>query len=311
MSFGVIAGELAPDEFRDLVKNLSAVQIQEYEALAKENNPKALVIVGLLRIDESNKARVAKDYEKYRNKQREGLALYRKAAEKDYAPAQYFLAEAYESVEFAGLDCDVVNKWLDRAVILEYAPAFWFKAYLYETNRCVKRDYEVALSLYKRANSLGYHSASFRVGKFYSEGLGVPTDEKEAHSWYTIAANRGFGMAQNEMGIRLSEGIGVKANNKQAVNWFKKSAEQGNVFGACNLALHYARGQGVAKNTLLALKWMYISHSIDGLKCFPNDFIEYLKPTKALDQRAWGLAVAWLRQHPELDHNFGERPWMK
>jgi TPR repeat protein len=126
-----------------------------------------------------------------------------------------------------------------------------------------------------------------------------------------ILARQGDAGAQNDIGIMLAEGRGVRRDDREAVFWFKKSAEQGHVLGACNLALHYARGQGIPKKPVLALKWAFISHSLDGLKCFPDDFLEYFKPSKAQFKRAWTLADTFLKSHPNLTNEFGETPWLK
>ena len=123
-------------------------------------------------------------------------------------------------------------------------------------------------------------------------------------------AQQGDKGAQNSVGIMYAEGRGVKKDSTEAVKWFQKSAEQGDVPGACNLALHYARGEGIHKDTVLALKWMLVSHSLDGLKCFPDDFVDFLKPSKAQSKRAWELVDTFLISHLELHNEFGERPWL-
>lgn len=119
-------------------------------------------------------------------------------------------------------------------------------------------------------------------------------------------AQLGDSYAQDDVGIYYSENL---RDNKTAVLWFKKSAAQGNVYGACNLALHYAWGRGVAKNPVLSLKWAFISHSLDGLKCFPDDLLQFFKPTRKQVRRSWALTDAFLLSHPELKNNFGQRPW--
>ncbi len=130
--------------------------------------------------------------------------------------------------------------------------------------------------------------------------------DKEAFQKLLEKAKQGDDAAQDDVAIYYSE---VLHDNKTAVVWFKKSAAQGNVLGACNLALHYAWGKGVAKNPVLSLKWAFISHSLDGLKCFPDDFLQFFKPTKSQISRAWKMTDAFLLSHPELKNNFGERPW--
>jgi Sel1 repeat len=124
-------------------------------------------------------------------------------------------------------------------------------------------------------------------------------------------ARRGDADAQDDVGVMYAEATGVKRNYRKAVFWLQKSADQGNVLGACNLALHYARGQGLRKNPILALKWAFISHSLDGLKCAPDDFTYFFRPRKSAVKKAWSLADAFLKSHPELTNEFGERPWLK
>jgi hypothetical protein len=79
--------------------------------------------------------------------------------------------------------------------------------------------------------------------------------------------------------------------------------------GACNLAIEITRGHDVRKDPVLALKWVLISHSLDHLKCFPDDFVDALKPSKSQIQQARTSALAWLRARPDLKDEFGERPW--
>jgi len=127
------------------------------------------------------------------------------------------------------------------------------------------------------------------------------------------ASVNGDGNAQNYLGIAYSEGLGVRPNQKKAVFWFTKSAGNGDVYGTCNLGLHYARGHGVRRNKIEALKWSFVANSLDGLKCQPGDFVEMLKMSKCETETAWGLALTWLRTHPDfVNHNFGggSRPWM-
>ncbi len=309
-ALSLLAQEPSPDEFREMAENLTAVQIKDFQLLAEEGNPKAQVIVGLVKQREAVPFNEKKDYKNYGNKLREGLSWFMKADEQNYAPAQYFLAEAYEEQNGVSLDCVKVLNWIDKAMASEYAAAFSYKAWFYLSKRCVERDYQKSLELYKKSYSLGQVWGAIGAGNVLSEYLGGSENQKEANVWYLKAAEAGSATAQDKIGIRISEGIGTNSNNKEAVKWFKKSAEQGHVYGSCNLALHYARGWGIAKNPLLALKWSFVSNSLDGLKCAPADFIQLLKPSKIIIRNASKLAVTWLKQHPKLTNNFDERPWL-
>lgn len=133
--------------------------------------------------------------------------------------------------------------------------------------------------------------------------------EKEFQKQLKLA-QEGDSVAQNDLGILYAEGEGVGQDDAEAIEWFLKSAEQGNSYAACNLALHYGSGRGVKRDVIETLKWCFISHSLDGLKCHPDDFIKALKPSKLQKTKASELAVKWLRNHPNFTNNFGEKPWM-
>ncbi|HEV7395136.1 MAG TPA: tetratricopeptide repeat protein [Pyrinomonadaceae bacterium] len=123
-------------------------------------------------------------------------------------------------------------------------------------------------------------------------------------------ARHGDAGAQDDVGTLYAEARGVKRDYRKAVFWLKKSAAQGNVSGACNLAIEITRGHDVRRNPALALKWVLISHSLDHLKCFPDDFVDALKPSKSQIRQARNSALAWLRAHSDLKDEFGDRPWL-
>jgi len=140
--------------------------------------------------------------------------------------------------------------------------------------------------------------------------LRAQTDDESYFRSRLEEARQGDAGAQDDVGTLYAEGRGVKRNYRKAVFWLKKSAAQGNVLGACNLAIEITRGHDVRKDPVVALKWVAISHALDHLKCFPNDFVDALKPSKSQMRRAGKLALAWLRAHPELSDEFGDRPWL-
>ncbi len=115
--------------------------------------------------------------------------------------------------------------------------------------------------------------------------------------------------AQNELGIAYFEGKGVKPNQKKAVYWFRQGAEHGYAIATCNLALHYWMGWGVKGNLTSMWKYVFAAHALDGLKCNPGDVPRKLRKHCSME-RAWNLAVAWLRAHPDFKNDFGDRPWM-
>ena len=134
--------------------------------------------------------------------------------------------------------------------------------------------------------------------------------EEEAYFKHRLEeARQGDAGAQDDVGTLYAEGRGVKKDYRKAVYWLKRSAAQGDVLGACNLAIEYGRGRGISKNVVLAMKWVFVSHSLDHLKCFPSDFVKELKPSKAQLKKSRDLGITFLRAHPELKDEFGDRPW--
>jgi hypothetical protein len=61
------------------------------------------------------------------------------------------------------------------------------------------------------------------------------------------------------------------------------------------------------------MKYVFAANALDGLKCNPADFICSVKPkpTECQIEKGWGLAVAWLRAHPNFKNDHDERPWLE
>ena len=124
-------------------------------------------------------------------------------------------------------------------------------------------------------------------------------------------ARQGKAWAQNEVGIAYSIGEGVKPNHNKAAYWLKLSAAQGNALGSCSYANILGYGWGVPQNKTLMMKWAFIGQLIDGLSCDTGAVLHIFKPRKCEIDNGWALAITWMREHPEFDDEFGERPWFK
>ncbi|MBP9663757.1 MAG: sel1 repeat family protein [Pyrinomonadaceae bacterium] len=297
-----------PEYFTNRLVGLNKDEIKTLEEKARNRDASAQLLIGLLKMKTRNPAR--RDYQN----PNEGLSLIKLAAEQNFAPAQYFIVELCQDQANEGIigheACKNDRVFLERAVSQNYPAAVWYRAYFYLNNK--PSDCDKAIENYKKSGELGFAYGFYSVGRLYENGTCVKADEQVANKWYMKSAEAGDATAQDTLAIRISEGIGTRPNNREAVKWFKKSAEQGHVYGACNLALHYARGLGVARNPHFALKWSFVSNSLDGLKCHPDDFVEFLKiRRKGTIIRARESALGWLRKHPWLTNNFGERPWLK
>lgn len=126
---------------------------------------------------------VKRDYEK-------AVALYRKAAEQQYAPAFLCLGICYINGKGVPQDLKLAFKYTLKSARLGNAGAMFNMGLFYKEVKDVKRtDYAKAVkwfikSFKKDANS----RTALRIGELYEKGgPGLKPDLKEAEKWYEIA----------------------------------------------------------------------------------------------------------------------------
>jgi TPR repeat protein len=234
---------------------------------------------------------------------------FRRAAEKDSAPALHLLALADLKIS----QCDEAVKSLNKAISQNFSPSMTALGQLYVNGGCVKPDFATGLDWLKKAAAGGDGEADSLIGDAYEQGRGVSADQTKATEWFRNGAEIGDPASQNKLAIRLAEGIGTRKNTTKAVEWFKKSAEQGNYEGACNLALHYIRGEGAPNDYTTALMWGLIADvNAFGIGCLSEiDTSELLPMTSSKVTEATNRANAWLKEHhypPTKAPNRIERP---
>jgi TPR repeat protein len=221
---------------------------------------------------------------------------FREAAERNFAPAQYFLATDSRLLE----NCNEIAPLLNKAIAQNYLPAITALGRLHMEGGCgFKVDYREGLQWLTKASEAGDAEADYWLGQAYEQGRGVTADQREATKWFSKGAQIGDPSAQNSLAINLAEGNGTRKNAAQAVEWFRKSAEQGNDEAACNLALHYMRGEGVEKDYVVALMWGLISGRIaTQMHCLSEiDTRDMLQMSAVQESEATQRANAWLKEH--------------
>ena len=147
------------------------------------------------------------------------VALYKKAALRGNAEAQYKLAECY-------------NKGTG-----------------------VSRLPNEAVKWYTEAANQGHAEAQYELAKCYKYGFGINHSYVDAVKWFHKAAEQGHIYAQNELGICYVNGQGVEQSYAEAAKWLRKAAVQGHANAQCNLGVCYAKGLGVEQSMTEAAKW--------------------------------------------------------
>lgn len=162
------------------------------------------------------------------SKLKTALLLYRKAAEKGNAMAQYELGEAHS----------------------------------------IRKEWKEAMKWYRKAAEQGHAEAQYKLGHCYLNGNGVEQDRKEAVKWWRKAAEQGYAEAQFVIGVLYTmdidnsfsyEFFGVKHDYNEAIEWFLKAAEQGHAEAQYNLGRYYEQGIGVKQNKTEAVKWYHMA----------------------------------------------------
>jgi TPR repeat protein len=285
----------SPNAYRSTVRGLTVGELLGVAESAGQGDAESQLLMGLsLQLVAE---RIEFDIEGRTGMLRLSDHWFREAAEKNFAPAQYFLA----ATDLRLLEsCDEIAPLLNKAIAQNYLPAITALGLRYMEGGCgFKVDYREGLQWLMKASEAGDAEANYWIGQAYEQGRGVTADQREATKWFSKGAQIGAPSAQNSLAINLAEGNGTRKNTAQAIEWFRKSAEQGNDEAACNLALHYMRGEGVEKDYVLALMWGLVSGRIaTQMHCLSEiDTYDMLQMSAVQESDATQRANAWLKEH--------------
>ncbi|HEY5288875.1 MAG TPA: tetratricopeptide repeat protein [Caulobacteraceae bacterium] len=142
------------------------------------------------------------------------MRLFREAADRGDAAAQYNLGQLYS--QGAGAPADFRNA------------ALWFG---------------------KAANQ-GNPGAEFNLGRLYQEGRGVRRDKAAAVRWYLKSAGQGYVDAQVRLASMYAKGDGVAEDRAEAAKWYGEAARHGDAGATLDLALIRAQGPIVPQDSI-------------------------------------------------------------
>jgi TPR repeat protein len=177
-----------------------------------------------------------------------GVALYRRAAERDIPRAQHGLALAYLDGEGVEADPAEAARWMSKAA-------------------------EAGLPASQRV-----------MARLYREGIGVPQDMDESLRWLRLAANAGDAAAQYNLGLSLAEGIGVERDPAAAVEWYKRASNQGHALAQIKLGVAYLVGEGADPDPVRS--YAYFELGRRGGAPIPADGVDRLNALLTEEQRA-------------------------
>ena len=112
-----------------------------------------------------------------------------------FDPARAF-EEGLAAYQTASPDKSQAAKLFRQAAARGHAGAQYYLAMIYERGAGVPKDVAAALDWYRQSATNGYAEAAVVLGNYYSEGLEVKQDHAEAFVWYSVAAAEGHRLAE-------------------------------------------------------------------------------------------------------------------
>ncbi len=189
----------------------------------------------------------------------EAFRLYRQAADKGLAAAQFNLGMMYELGRGAGADATAAFKNYLRAAEQGFAPAQFNVGNMYANGTGVKQDYFEASLWFRQAADRGIPEAQYNLALAHELGRGIPKDESAAQRWYRAAAAKQYARAHYNLALMLEEGRGSRPNPLAAIESYRAAAVQNFAPAQNNLGILLAEGRGAEPNPVEAYTWLALA----------------------------------------------------
>ncbi|MBP9877704.1 MAG: sel1 repeat family protein [Alphaproteobacteria bacterium] len=144
------------------------------------------------------------------------LTSYIKAADQNYAPAQYKLGKALSKGTLCRADPKKGIDYLERASQQDNPQAQYLLGTFYEE----AKRYCDAMMYYQKAADQDNAKALFKVGFFCEHTIGTKIDVSRAFKAYEKAARLGHAEACYRAGFCCDQGIGTMVDKKRALTYF-------------------------------------------------------------------------------------------
>lgn len=150
------------------------------------------------------------------------------SAKNDDVVAMGFLAENYEKGHGVEADLDKALMWYKKAAEQNYAPAQYNFAVLLGQDVSLQQDLPQSFFWAEKAAEQNNILAQFLVASYYAQGRGVYENKHKAFTWYLRAAKQDHSKAQYNLALMLLQGDGIEKDYDQGMDWLNKAAKQNN-----------------------------------------------------------------------------------
>ena len=129
-------------------------------------------------------------------------------------------------------DTQGAAKLFERAANQGLAPAQYRIANIYETGIGAAKDLALAKAWFEKAAARGNAKAMHNVGVYLAQGIQGKPDYATAVGWFRKAAERNVRDSQYNLAILLARGLGTARDFKASFVWFSLAARDGDAESA-------------------------------------------------------------------------------
>ena len=137
------------------------------------------------------------------------------------------IASRYADGKGVQSDLAKAAEWYTKAAERNFAPAEYRLGNLYEKGLGVKRDLTAAKDWYSKAATQGNASAMHNLAVLLAMGADGPVDNAQAVRWFRQAAELGVKDSQYNLGIMSAKGLGTPQDLEASYKWFAIASKSG------------------------------------------------------------------------------------
>lgn len=229
-------------EIFDLVKVTEAANRGDTEAmynlglhLIKENNQAKIGLSWIESADEKQHADAkkwlgqyyfeeAKNYIETNGRlavETEIARLYKIAADRDHAEAQYKYALCFKDGKGVEKNVQTAIEWLEKSALQGFEPAELDLGKYFAAKES-QEEKSKGMSLIKKAAEKNYPKAQYGYGLCLQHGTGVEIDKIESFKWIEKAANQNYPDAKAALGFCYYKGEGCNKDTDKALDLIKQ-----------------------------------------------------------------------------------------
>lgn len=223
-----------------------------------------------------------------------GYQLIQQAANRNYIPAQIFLAknDLIEKNNMVG-----ALNWFQKAANLGNVEAQMFVATSYLYGYGVPQDVEKARKIIIKAAQNGDPLAQYELAKIFSKNKS-PKDQALANVWLAKSAEKGNAQAQYQLGMTLLTGTQNPQNIPKAVDLLTQAAEQQNKNAGFALFSYFLNSSDSTENFIKTIHWLDNTAQLIATTEINNDataLLYFMKPLQGINAKAPATFSDWMK----------------